>query len=68
MKFVRRTVDYTKWGHKINEGILTELKSKPVIDYIKHYEENWRSHVNGINAGKFQRVILRYCSRPIYPA
>jgi hypothetical protein len=36
MKFMRRTAGYTKWEHKINEDILTELKIETIIDYIKH--------------------------------
>jgi hypothetical protein len=48
-----------KWAHKRNEDILTEPKTKPVLDYIKHTHENW-SHVNTVNAGKFLKAILRY--------
>jgi hypothetical protein len=59
MKFMRRTVGYTKWDHKRND-ILTELKIEPMIDYIKHYQESWRSHVNRMNAGRFPKSILRY--------
>jgi hypothetical protein len=60
MKFTRRTLDYTKWDHKRNEDILTELKIEPMIDYIKHYQESWRSHVNRMNAERFLKAILRY--------
>jgi hypothetical protein len=35
MKFMR-TASYTKWDHKSNEDILTELKIEPMIDYVKH--------------------------------
>jgi hypothetical protein len=60
MKFMRRTAGYTKWDHKRNEDILTELKIEPMIHYIKHYQESWRSHVNRMNAGRFPKAILRY--------
>jgi hypothetical protein len=60
MKFIRRMAGYMKWDHKRNEDILTELKIEPMIDYIKHYQESWRSHVNTMNAGRFPKAILRY--------
>jgi hypothetical protein len=31
-----------------------------MIDYIKHYQETWRSHVNRMSAGRFLKTILRY--------
>jgi hypothetical protein len=31
-----------------------------MIDYIKHYQESWRSHVNRMKAGRFLKAILRY--------
>jgi hypothetical protein len=57
VKFIR-TMDYMKWAHKRNEDILTEPKTKPVTDYIKHTKENW-SHMNAMNAGRFPKAILR---------
>jgi hypothetical protein len=59
MKFVR-TVGYTKWDHEIREDNLTELKSKPVRDFIKHWQGNWRSRMNRMNVGRFPKAILRY--------
>jgi hypothetical protein len=58
-KFMRRTVSYMKWNHKRND-ILTEFKMEPMTDYIKHYQDSWRSHVNRMNAGTFPKAILRY--------
>jgi hypothetical protein len=60
MKFIRRMARYMKWDHKRNEDILIELKIESMIDYIKHYQESWRSHVNRMNAGRFPKAILRY--------
>jgi hypothetical protein len=60
MKFMRKTAGYTKWDHKRNEDILTELKIEPMTDYIKHCQESWRSRVNKMNAGRFPKAILRY--------
>jgi hypothetical protein len=58
-----RTAGYSKWDHERNEDILAELKTKPVTDYIKHHQENWRSHVNRINADGFPEAILRSRSK-----
>jgi hypothetical protein len=35
VKFMRRAEGYTKWDHKRNEDILTELKIEPMVDYVK---------------------------------
>jgi hypothetical protein len=63
MKFMRRTASFTKWDHKRNQDILTELNTEPMIDDIKHYQESWRSHVNRMSAGRFPKAILRYRSK-----
>jgi hypothetical protein len=60
MKFMKRMAGYTNWDHKRNQDILTELRIEPMIDYIKHCQESWRSHVNRMNAGRFPKAILRY--------
>jgi hypothetical protein len=60
MKFMRRAAGYTKWDQKRYEDILMKLKTEPMIDYIKHYQESWRSRVNRMYAGRFPEVILRY--------
>jgi hypothetical protein len=49
-----------KWDRKINEDILTELETKPVINYIKHYQDSWRTCVNRMNAGRFLKAVLRH--------
>jgi len=43
-----------------NEDIIMELKIESILDYIKYYQENWRSHVNRMDAGRFPKAILRY--------
>jgi hypothetical protein len=57
MKFVRRTASYTKWGHKRNEDILTELKTKAATDDIKHYHESLRNHVSRMNVGRLPKEM-----------
>jgi len=54
MKFMKRTVGYTKWDHKKND-ILMGLKTESITDYIKYYQENWRSHMNRMDAGRFPK-------------
>jgi hypothetical protein len=34
MRFLRRTAGYTRWGHKINEDILTELQMSQITEFI----------------------------------
>jgi hypothetical protein len=34
------------------------LKIESITDYIKCYQENWRSHVNGMDAGRFPKAIF----------
>jgi hypothetical protein len=60
MKFMRRAEGYTKSDHKRNEDILTELKIEPMIDYVNHYQESRRSHVNRMDAGRIPKAVLRY--------
>ncbi|KAJ4427656.1 hypothetical protein ANN_25304 [Periplaneta americana] len=45
MKFMRYTAGYTKWDHKCNEDVMAELQLKPVINHIKHYQNNWINHI-----------------------
>jgi hypothetical protein len=42
MQFVQRTAGYTKWGHNGNEAISDKLKIKPVINYIRSYQESMK--------------------------
>jgi hypothetical protein len=60
---MRRSAGYTKWGPKINKNILTELKTKPAVDYIIHCQESWRSLMCRTNAGIFPKAILRHRSK-----
>jgi hypothetical protein len=57
MKFMKRTVGCTKWDKKI---LLMELKTESITHYIKYYQENWTSHGNRMDAGRFPKAILRY--------
>jgi hypothetical protein len=43
--------------------ILMELKIESVTNFIKYCQENWRSHVNRMDAGRFPKEILRHRSQ-----
>jgi hypothetical protein len=42
MRFIQRTPGYTKWDLKWNEDAMTELDIEPVLDYIQHYQKQWK--------------------------
>jgi len=44
----------------LNLDILMELKTESITEYIKYYQENWRSHVNRMDTGRFLKAILQY--------
>jgi hypothetical protein len=60
MKFMRKAVGYVKWDRKRNEVMLMVLNIEPITDYIKHYQENWRSHVITMTIGRYPKAILQY--------
>jgi len=42
MFFMRHTAGHTLFNHKINEDIVTELQTAPVVGFIWHCRRNWR--------------------------
>jgi hypothetical protein len=46
MCFLRRTAGYTRWDHKRNEDILTELQISQITEFIYQYRKNWKEHVD----------------------
>jgi hypothetical protein len=44
MRFLRRTAGYTRWDHKRNEDILTELQISQITELICQYWKNWKEH------------------------
>jgi hypothetical protein len=63
MKFMRRTVGYTKWNLKKNEDALKELKVEPIVDYICRYQNNWREHANRMSTTRISKAIMYYQPR-----
>jgi hypothetical protein len=48
MRFLKRTAGYTRWDHKINEDILTELQISQITEFIYQYRKNWKEHADRI--------------------
>jgi hypothetical protein len=48
MGFLRRTAGYTRWDHKRNKDILTELQMSQITEFIYQYRKNWKEHVDRI--------------------
>jgi hypothetical protein len=59
MRFLR-TAGYTRWDHKINEHILTELQISQITEFICHYRKNWKEHVDSMSSDRIPKMILKY--------
>jgi hypothetical protein len=55
MRFLRRTAGYTRWDHKRNEDILTELQISQITEFICQYRKNCKEH-----ADRIPKMILKY--------
>jgi hypothetical protein len=55
MRFLRSPPGYTRWDHKRNEDILTELQISEITEFIYQYRKNWKEHVDRI-----PKMILKY--------
>jgi hypothetical protein len=60
MCFLRRTAGYTRWDHKRNEDILTELQISRITELIYQYRENWKEHVDRMSSDRISKMILKY--------
>jgi hypothetical protein len=60
MRFLRRTAGYTRWDHKTNEDILTELQISQITEFICQYRKNWKEHVDRISSDRIPKMILKY--------
>jgi hypothetical protein len=63
MRFPRRTAGYTRWDHKINEDILTELQILQTTEFIYRYRKNWKQHVDRLSSDRIPTIILKYQSK-----
>jgi hypothetical protein len=60
MRFLRRTAGYTRWDHKRNEGILTELQISQITEFIYQYRKNCKEHVDRMSSDRIPKMILKY--------
>jgi hypothetical protein len=60
MRFLRRTAGHTRWDHKRNEDILTELQVSQITEFIYQYRKNWKEHVDRISSDRIPKMILKY--------
>jgi hypothetical protein len=59
MRFLR-TAGYTRWAHKSNENILTELQISQIKEFIYQYRTNWKEHVDKMSSDRIPKMILKY--------
>jgi hypothetical protein len=62
MKLMRKTAKYTWQDHKINQEIMNELKTNPVLEKINNYKEKWIQHVHRMERSILPCAILNYQS------
>jgi hypothetical protein len=55
---MQRTHGYIKWGLKRNEDVMKELHIEPVLDYIQHYQKQWKNHLQRMSTTQIPKVIL----------
>jgi hypothetical protein len=60
MRFLTRTAGYTRWDHKRNEDILTELQMSQITEFIYQYRKNWKEHVDRMSSDTFPKMILKF--------
>jgi hypothetical protein len=57
MCFLRRTAAYTRWDHRRNEVILTELQMSQITEFIYHYRKNWKEHVDRMSSDRIPKLF-----------
>jgi hypothetical protein len=60
MRFLRRTAGYSRWDHKRNEDILTELQISQITEFICQYRRNWKERVDRMSSDRIPKIILKY--------
>jgi hypothetical protein len=56
MRFLRRTAGDTRWDHKRNEDILTELQISLITEFIYQYRKNWKDRVDRMSSDRIPRI------------
>jgi hypothetical protein len=52
MKLMRRIKKYTRQDYRTSEGILSKLKTNPVVKKIKNYRNKWIQHVRRMDSDR----------------
>jgi hypothetical protein len=60
MKFMRKTAKHTRQDHKINQEIMKELETNPVLEKINNHKEKWIQHAHRMERSRLPRAILNY--------
>jgi hypothetical protein len=60
MRFLRSTAGYTRWDHKRNEDILTELQMSQITEFIYQYRKDWKELVDRISCDRIPKMVLKY--------
>jgi hypothetical protein len=55
MRFLRRTAGYTRWDHKRNDDILTELQMSQITEFMCQYRKNWKEHVDRMSSDRIPK-------------
>jgi hypothetical protein len=64
MRFLRRTAGYTRWDHKRNEDILTELQISHITKFTYQCRKNWKEHVDRMSSDdRIPKMIIKYQPR-----
>jgi hypothetical protein len=56
MGFMQRTAGYTRWDWKWNEDVMKELHIEPVLDYIQHYQKQWKNHLTQMRTPQIPKL------------
>jgi hypothetical protein len=59
MSFMR-TAGYTRWDHKRNEEISTELQISQITELIYQYRKKWKEYVDRMSSDRIPKMILQY--------
>ena len=61
MKFVRKTANYTMFGHKRGQNILKQLRTQSVLVEINKYNSQLIQHVNNrMDWSRLPQAVMKY--------
>jgi hypothetical protein len=60
MKLMRSITKYTRQDYKTSEGILSKLKTNPVVKKIQNYGNKWIQHARRMDRDKLPHLIAKH--------